>query len=133
MPDAPASALFEDRYGIKQTRSRRGVLIGGGIMVVVLVTWALVITAKTNDKPVRFSSTSIAVRDATRAEITFQVTMKPGSRAVCTLRALNKRSETVGLSDVIVGASEQESFSVTREIATSEMAESGGVKDCALA
>lgn len=73
------------------------------------------------------------VQDETSIEVVFDVTMAPGATATCTIEALNTAFGQVGLLDVEVGPSQSDTVRFTVDVATTELATTGVVRDCVLA
>jgi hypothetical protein len=124
------SEALDDRYG--RTRRRmtpRGwtaLLVAVVAVTVALAWWA----AAAGVEEVTWKDASYSVKDATSTRIVFDVTMAPGTTAVCTVRALNAGFAEVGLVDVVVGPSAAQTVRVTAQIPTSETAVTGTVKAC---
>lgn len=69
-------------------------------------------------------------------EVTFTAKANPSDAAVCTVQALNQVRTVVGTRDVRVGqagASGQRTIQITTAVRTSEPANTGLVKSCAIA
>ncbi len=131
-PAGPAS-LPPGRYGRAPSAGRRrawrigiGALAAAGV---ALVVW---LGIGYSDRPVRWSDVGFDVVSSERIDVTFEVTMKPGTTAVCTLDALATNFAQVGTVDIRVGPSEQTQAHYTATIATSELATTGVVSSCAV-
>jgi len=122
----------QDRYGAPRKRLPRrlriGLAVGAIVVAVMLAAWL----AFANREPVAWSDQAYKVVDDTTTTVVFEVTMAPGTTAVCTVRALNARFGEVGLVDVAVGPSRQRAVRATATIPTSEKAVTGTVKACAV-
>jgi hypothetical protein len=108
-------------------------IVLGTVLVTLLTVWAAWAVISFTNKSVHFSKLSDRVVDQTRTEITFQVTMPPGRRAVCTIRALNLGKTQVGVLDTTVGPSATKTFTATAQVPTMEQAAGVEVKACMLA
>ncbi len=133
MPDTPRPAVRPaGRYG-DDRRGRTGLWIAAGTLMAVIVAWSAWVALGIARQPVHWSDAIGVQRDAGHLELSFQVTMQPGHRAVCTVEALSSGFGQVGLMDVPVGPSPRSTVTVNVLIPTSEPAVSGNVKACALA
>jgi hypothetical protein len=119
------------RYG-RTVPSQRKMVIVGTVLVILLTAWVTWATLGSGN-PVTFSRLSQHVVGQTRTDVTFQISMPPGERAICTVRALNAGRTPVGTVDLPVGPSADRSFSVTVRVPTMEQATVGDVKACVLA
>lgn len=121
-----------DRYGRAAAGPRRlAVLLAGGLLVAVLFGWAVYVGVMVARQPVHWTDVSYSVIDDGHVRITFQVSLKPGHTAMCTVQALNQGFTTVGQLDVKVGPARTDQFTVTTTVPTSERAVNASVKACA--
>lgn len=120
-----------DRYG-RAVPSQRKMVILGAVLVASITAWVAWASFGSGN-PVTYSKLSQHVVDQTLVDVTFQVAMPPGKRAICTVRAVNTGRTPVGNVDVTVGPSTDRSFSVTVRLPTMEQAAAGDVKACVLA
>ncbi len=119
-----------DRYGApRRTLTPRGWAAVVGAVVVVAVVVAAWWAWATRDAVV-WRDLAFDVRDATTTQVSFQVTMDPGTVAVCTVRALSEAFAEVGLVDVTVGPSDERTVGAVATVPTSELATTGTVKGC---
>jgi hypothetical protein len=84
----------------------------------------------TQRDPVAFTDVGFSVTSAEAVEVTFDVSMPPGTEAVCTVTALSKNFAEVGAIDVTVGPDEARTSRQTVTIATTELATTGIVDHC---
>ena len=133
MSEARVATRPADRYRRPATPNRRLVAVIGGILVIFLTGWLGWIALSMSDNPVSFSLTGQEVPSPTEAVVTFQVSMDPGRRAVCTVRATDSAMTIVGWTDAPVGPSSQRTFTVTVRVPTMQQAAGGEVKACVLA
>jgi hypothetical protein len=126
-----AAAPPADRYGRRPARRRHrsASAVVAAAVAVVGVSWAAW-TAFGPRNAVRWSDGTLAVVDDGHATLSFDVTMAPGSRAVCTVRLFNGGMTEVGRKDVAAGPSDRRTFSVTASVPTFETASSGTVRAC---
>ena len=80
--------------------------------------------------PVRYDDFGFKVISSEQIDVTFQVSMKPGTQAECTIDALAESYAQVGTVDVVVGPSDQLEGRYTVSVATSELATTGIVESC---
>ena len=132
-PDAAAGPRRpEGRYGPQRRPVDRRVLVGAALAVVlVAVAWFAWVAFGPGRTQVHFLDLGAKVVDDTTTTVTFEVQKRPGSTAVCTVRALNAGFAEVGLVDVRVGPAAKGAVTVTATVPTSERAVSGNVKACA--
>lgn len=120
------------RYGTPRALSRPVAIVLGGVLATLLTAWAAWVGLTAGTQPVRWSTMGATIVDETRTDVTFEVTMDRGRRAVCTVRALNAQQTVVGLLDVTIGPSPGDTLVVTTRVPTIERATTGGVRACAL-
>jgi hypothetical protein len=108
-------------------------VITGAILVSFITAWLAWDTIAASQAKVHHSKLAQRVVDVTRTDVTFQISVKPGQRVVCTVHALNAGKGIVGSVDVTAGPSAQEAFTVTVQVPTMEQAIGGDVKACVLA
>jgi len=119
-----------DRYGRQPSGSRRrGWLVVGGLAALVAFGW-LVWAVVASSGGVTHTEVAFRVLGDNRVEVTYDVAMDAGSRAVCTLQAFDVQHRTVGLRAVDVGPTDAR---VTRQVSTvqtSALAAAAVVRDC---
>ena len=129
---AAAAALAAERYGRRPARHpRRGLVITGAIGLSLGLAWAGWVGLAQAQHALSWQNIGYTVLGDGQTRVTFEVTMPPGSTAVCTVRALNTSFAEVGLLDVTVGPSRQDTVRTTVVVPTGELAVTGVVKDCA--
>jgi hypothetical protein len=132
-PRPPESAALAERYGRGPKRSRRGRWFGvaaGGVVVVVAVVWALWAGLGSASAQIDAEDTGHQVIDARTVQISFTVSMPPGSTASCALQAQNENFAVVGWKIVDIPASDKTTQSVTETIRSSELANTGLIYGC---
>jgi hypothetical protein len=97
---------------------------------VALAAWFTIVD--TQRDPVTFTDVGFSVVSPEEVEVTFDVSMPPGTEAVCTVTALNKSFAEVGAVDVEVGPDAARTTRHTVAIATTELATTGVVDHCDL-
>lgn len=126
-------AYLAERYGRSSSAFARR-LGRAGIGVVALVAlgvtvWVALVFA---DQPVRWDDVGYRVDSAASVEITFDVTMQPGSTAQCRLQALSSNFAQVGVLDVVVGPSDRLTSRYVETIPTAEEAVTAIVDTCTI-
>lgn len=155
--NAPAPSLAE-RYGRARTGSQRpaaqagqddpwdegdGVRprpklsVGARIAVTLALAAGVGIAAwftivDTQRDPVTFADVGFSVVSPEQVDVTFDVSMPPGTEAVCTVTALSRNFAEVGAIDVEVGPDAARTTRHTVTIATTELATTGVVDHCDL-
>ena len=116
-------------------RPRPKLSVGARIAVAVALAAGVAIAAwftivDTQRDPVTFTDVGFSVTSAEAVEVTFDVSMPPGTEAVCTVTALSKNFAEVGAVDVEVDADAARTTRHTVTIATTELATTGVVDHC---
>lgn len=156
-PQAPAPSLAE-RYGRARpgsqqaaaptvgddpwdeadgVRPRPKLSVGARIAVVLALAAGVAIAAwftivDTQRDPVTFTDVGFSVTSPEEVDVTFDVSMPPGTEAVCTVTALSRTFAEVGAVDVEVGPDAARTTRHTVTIATTELATTGVVDHCDL-
>lgn len=97
---------------------------------VALAAWFTIVD--TRREPVTFVDVGFSVTSPEQVEVTFDVSMPPGTEAVCTVTALSRSFAEVGAVDVEVGPVEARTTRQVVTIATTELATTGVVDHCDL-
>lgn len=130
-PQTPGPQPPAGRYGPAPTPARRRLTIAGIVAAAVvgvgITIWIGLGQAST---PVRYDDFGFKVISSERIDVTFQVSMEPGTQAECTIDALAESYAQVGTVDVVVGPSDQLEGRYTVSVATSELATTGIVESC---
>ena len=118
-------------------RPRPKLSVGARIAVVLALAAGVAIAAwftiaDTQRDPVTFTDVGFSVESPEEVEVTFDVSMPPGTEAVCTVTALSKNFAEVGAVDVEVGPDTARTARHTVTIATTELATTGVVDHCDL-
>jgi uncharacterized protein DUF4307 len=135
-----ATTSLDERYGRRPAGARRTrvlVAVAAAALLALGVGWAAWVSQSVANRPLTWQDVGFQVVGDTVTRVTFDVRfagdLPDGASAVCTLRALNAVSAEVGLRDVTVGPASRELVRTTADVATSERAVTGMVKDCAVA
>ena len=130
-PQTPGLQPPVGRYGPAPTAARRRLTIAGIVAAAVvgvgITIWIGLGQAST---PVRYDDFGFKVVDSEQIDVTFQVSMEPGTQAECTIDALAESYAQVGTVDVVVGPNDQLEGRYTVSVATSELATTGIVESC---
>lgn len=131
---ADPDALPTDRYGhvLSPAERRRRVRLTA-VVAAALGLLALVwVGSSLFAVQVRTQDTGFVVVDEQTVEVSFLVSKPPASRVQCRVRALSPSFAEVGVRDVQVGPSADDTVAVTTRLATSEPATTGLVQRCRL-
>jgi hypothetical protein len=120
-----------DRYGRGASGLSRvaKVAIAAALVLAVAVA-AWLAFAQFRRSPIQADVVSFRVTSPEEIEIDFQVSMRPGSTAVCTLGALSSSFAEVGSLQVPVGPSEKDTTRYTVTLRTSQKADAGVIDRC---
>lgn len=123
LPARPAA-----RYGRRPSPRRTRIMLAvtGAVFLVVSV----VVGASIAHQPVRYEAVSYRHVDDRHISLTFQVTMRPGTTARCSLEALDATRGQVGFLQVDVPAQAGTTSSHRADIATQGAAVSATVTSC---
>ncbi|MGP9694114.1 DUF4307 domain-containing protein [Brachybacterium sp. AOP25-B2-12] len=116
------------RYGRPPNPRRNRVLIG--ILAAVFLVLVVVIGIGIAHEPVRAETISYDHVDDRHIDVTYQVTMRPGTTARCTLEALDASRGQVGFTQVDIGAQRGTTTNHTTRVATQGAAVSATVSSC---
>ncbi|MEV7973276.1 DUF4307 domain-containing protein [Cellulomonas sp. NPDC089187] len=125
-PQPPAG-----RYGpTASPHRRRAAQIGIGALAAVgvgIVVWIGLGAAGTD---VRWNEVGYSLDGSTAVELTFDVIQEPGAVAVCRVQALSASHAEVGVQQVTVGPSTEQTTRVTTRVPTAEEAVTAVVHGC---
>lgn len=116
-------------------RPRPKLSVGARIAVALALAAGVAIAAwftivDTQREPVTFADVGFSVVSPEEVEVTFDVSMPPGTETVCTVTALSKNFAEVGAVDVEVAADAARTTRHTVTIATTELATTAVVDHC---
>jgi hypothetical protein len=95
---------------------------------VALAAWFTIVDTRRD--PVTFTDVGFSVTSPEEVDVTFDISMPPGTEAVCTVTALSRNFAEVGAVDVEVGPDTARTTRHTVTIATTELATTGVVDHC---
>ncbi|GAB2453967.1 DUF4307 domain-containing protein [Xylanimonas ulmi] len=120
-----------DRYGRPARGSSRLAKVAVVValaVAVALAAWFAV--AQYQRSPIQADVVSFRVTSAEEIEIDFQVSMRPGTTAVCTVGALSESFAEVGSLRVPVGPSDSGAARYSVTVRTSQKADAAVVDGC---
>lgn len=121
-----------DRYGRAGTRpGRRGRVAAWAAIAAAVAVTAWLAVAQYRDNPVTADVVGFDVVGPEQVDVEFQVSMPPGTTAVCTVEALSETYAQVGTLEVPVGPSDRRTTRYAVTVRTSELATTGVVERCA--
>ncbi|UFU02329.1 DUF4307 domain-containing protein [Ruania suaedae] len=129
------AALMARRYGRSaegDTRRRRRTWVVAAVCAVLGLSALAMVTVGLLEPTVSSQDVGFEVLDAETVRVTFDVTRPAGREAQCTLEALHTGFGQVGLLEVPVPVSQGHTDRMTVEIATTELATTGIVRECRL-
>jgi hypothetical protein len=119
------------RYGPEPTVRRRRLAIAAiAALAVVGLAVVVAIGIRFASEPVRHKLVGFDVVDSERVDVTFEVSMEPGTVAECTVDTMADSYAQVGTLDVTVGPVDTLESRWTVSVATSELATTGVVESC---
>ena len=99
------------------------------LLALAALAWSAWVAISVAREPVRWADVGYQVHGDAEVTVSFDVTVRHGSGAVCTVQALNAQHAEVGRRDVRVAG--PGTVRVTSVLPTSERAVTGVVKTCA--
>ncbi len=135
-PGAPADrdTLLVERYGVPPSprRRRRALWLTAGGTGALGVAALVMIGIGFFEPDAAASQVGFDVVDDSRVQVIFDVTKPEDATAVCTLEALTEGYGQAGILDVRIGPQEHHTTRITVDIATTELATTGVVRECHL-
>ena len=119
------------RYGPEPSPARKRLaVVAIAVLAVIGLAVVVVIGVRFASEPVRHKVVGFDVVSSERVDVTFEVSMAPGTTAVRTLDAMADSYAQVGTVDVTVGPVEDLESRWTVPVRTSELATTGVVQSC---
>jgi hypothetical protein len=128
---------LDARYGRRppSPARRRRLLAGLAVFVVAAAVWTVWAAIRITASSLTWQDTGADASDPAVVRVSFVVSLAPGRRAVCAVRATDSSGAVVGWVDVPVAAPSSGGPLVrvtkTAPVPTSQPATGGGVSDCA--
>lgn len=139
--EAPSAAqtertarLMAERYGAPTPvrRRRRALWLTAGSLGVLGIATLVWISVQFFEPEATSEQVGFDVVDETQVQVIVDVSKPNDATATCTLEALNEGYGQVGITDVTVGPQDQRTTRLTVDIATTELATTGVVRECTL-
>lgn len=119
------------RYGQAPSAGRRRLIVAGIVALgVVAIAFAAWVGWSTGSVDVHYRDVGFQVHGPDETDITFEVTMTPGTSATCIVQALDETYAQVGVKTVEITASGKNTQTVTASIATQHEATTAIVMSC---
>ncbi|GHD50793.1 DUF4307 domain-containing protein [Mycetocola manganoxydans] len=131
------TSVLDERYGRSsdaRKKQRRVAWIVGGIFAAIFcawVVWAALDAVGPAALDVR--DTAHVVVDDRTVEVTFELSVEPGTTSYCAVQALNDTFAIVGWKVVEIPGSDQRTRTFTETLTTTELASTGLIYRCWLA
>ena len=128
---------LDARYGRRppSPARRRRLFAALAVFVVVAAAWAAWAAVRLTQSSLTWQDAGADTSDPALVRVSFVVSLAPGRRAVCAVRATDRSGAVVGWLDVPVEAPAAGgplvSVTTSATVPTSEPATGGGVSDCA--
>ncbi|WP_147918164.1 DUF4307 domain-containing protein [Ruania zhangjianzhongii] len=139
--DAPSAAQAErtaqvmaERYGSRPPvrRRKRALWLTAGSLGTIGIATLVWISVQFFDPDATSEQVGFDVVDDTQVQVIVDVSKPNEATATCTLEALNEGYGQVGITDITIGPQDQRTTRLTVDIATTELATTGVVRECSL-
>ncbi|UOE45697.1 DUF4307 domain-containing protein [Agromyces larvae] len=131
---APSSAALDARYGrTRPNRTRDRLLIVGAAVFAAIVIVAWVVWAGLDGSTPQVQATDLAhelLPDERAVEVTWKLSVPPGTETACAIQALNEDYTVVGWKIVEIPASDAPIRNFTERVRTAMEANTGLVAQC---
>jgi hypothetical protein len=126
-------SLLAERYGRRPPRAGRRRLLAAALVafLVVAAAWAVWAGVAVTRSALTWQDLGADAADPSSVRVQFSVSLAPGSRVVCAVRATDAAGAVVGWLDVPVVAPASGRVEATATVPTSQPATGGGVSACA--
>ena len=124
---------LDARYGRTRSWSRRERAIGIAVGLAVLVTatlWVWWVGTDPSRTSLQSRDIGFSIVEDSTVEVTFEVTVEPGTEVTCALEALNSAYTIVGWLEVELPVAEERTTAHRAEVRTAEPATTGLVSEC---
>jgi hypothetical protein len=124
--------LLRERYGRSERAAvpRRAVVIALVVFTVMAVAFAAWVAVDRSRTALQWTELGVSVQGPDQATLTFQLSLPPGSRALCAVRLVNDARTEVGRREVLLGPSETGRVRTSVTMRTTEPATAGEVRAC---
>lgn len=133
---SPEPDTLDARYG-RSPRSRRREkklgIIAAAVFAVVLVAWVVWASLDATGSSMQTRDVAHSITSDTSVDVTFELTIEPGSTTYCAVQALNERFAVVGWKIIEVPPSDARTRMLTESVRTTELATTGLIYRCWLA
>lgn len=130
----PEPSNIDDRYGRtpkRRLRDRLLLLAGGVVAAVVVVTWVVWAGLDGSQPQLQAKDLSHTLLNEERAvEVTWQLSVPPGSETACAVQALNEEFTVVGWKIVEIPASDRHLRTFTERVRVAQPANTGLISSC---
>lgn len=128
--------VLDARYG-RSPRSRKrekqlGIVVAAAFAV-VLVAWVVWASLDAAGSTLATKDVAHSINSDTSVEVTFQLSVDPGTPTYCAVQALNERFAVVGWKVIEVPPSDSFNRTITETVRTTELANTGLIYRCWLA
>lgn len=126
--------VLAERYGTPVTprRRRRALWFTAGGLAVVGVAVLVMIGIGYFEPDATANQVGFDVVDDTQVHVVFDVTKPEEATATCTLEALTEGYGQAGIVDVVIGPQDHHTTRISADIATTERATTGVIRECDL-
>ena len=124
---------LDQRYGRTRSSRRRTLTIAvivGGIVAVVVVAWVVWVGLLSPAGEVTTEDTGHRVTSDTTVDVSFELTVEPGTATKCAAQALNAGFSVVGWRIIDVAASDERVRALTTTVNTTERGVTGLIYRC---
>jgi hypothetical protein len=128
--------VIDARYG-RSPRSRKREkqlgIVAAAVFAVVLVAWVIWAGLDAVGSTLETKDIAHSITSDTSVDVTFQLSVEPGTPTYCAVQALNERFAVVGWKVIEVPPSDAFNRTLTESVRTTELASTGLIYRCWLA
>ena len=124
---------LDQRYGRTRSSKRRTrtiAIVVGAIVAVVVVAWVVWVGLLSPAGEVTAEDTGHRVVSDTAVDVSFELTIEPGTAAKCAAQALNAGFSVVGWRIIDIAASDERVRALTTTVNTTERGVTGLIYRC---
>lgn len=133
---SPEPDTLDARYGRSprsRSREKKLGIIAAAVFAVVLVAWVVWASLDATGSSMQTRDVAHSITSDTQVDITFELTIEPGSTTYCAVQALNERFAVVGWKIIEVPPADARTRMLTESVRTTELATTGLIYRCWLA